>query len=45
METSLLVDSVVPHSDWDAVVGLTLVWFIPLQNYCIDGKHGGWSWC
>ncbi len=27
------------------VGGLTLALSIPLQNHCIDGEHGGWSWC
>ena len=24
---------------------LPLAWSIPQQNYCIDGEHGGWSFC
>jgi hypothetical protein len=25
--------------------GLTMAGSIPLQNHCIDGERGGWSWC
>ena len=28
-----------------ALGGLTLTGSIPLQNYCINGERGGWSWC
>jgi len=27
------------------VDGLTLTCSIPLQNHCLDGECGGWSWC
>ncbi|QNJ20337.1 hypothetical protein SynA1825c_02037 [Synechococcus sp. A18-25c] len=27
------------------VCDLTLACSIPLQNHCIDGERGGWSWC